>query len=1102
MPEIAGPSPKTLARTISTWKLTATISNAYGSILYQFFDPSTQDGIVPLLDNIEIETLKVEYTYQGTKASSFVIDGTLMLGSLPLTLNFTHDSKEWSFDANLAFSQDKPQTTTIGDVAAHIFGPDLDLPDFVANITVTPPSEEAAGLKLSSADSTEPGKKDLLFTAWLNLGIFRFEAIQYRPAQKKDETTKPPAQRMFMLTIEGIKVANLDLIGELPQPFDQLLFLFVQRQEDNTAGLTKAEVDNINERLAAGNTKLQYKNTKKNLKDEDVVIPYGMHFMVLSKDLKGESSVVLDYVFGSGTKKQTLTSSSYSAKRPTAAMFVDEAASDPAGEKAPFEKTIGPVTIRNLGLKVTMGSPSSLSVLMDASVLLGPIGASLLGFKLTLKFGKGFDLQHLPAPEAAIDGLGVSFDRSPIILAGIFKHVLDAYQGAATVSFQPYLFQAAGFYGTITSKTGSKFTSSFVYFILNGPLVTLEFAEIRGVTGGFGYNTSLTYPTAANVTQFPLIDTPSESDPQSALLALTGGTWFFPRQNSFWLAAGVTVIAFEILEVKAVVVIEWDPKIKLGLFGVATASLPAGVTHPFARVQLGIVAAVDFNAGTLKIEGQLTPDSFILDPSCHLTGGFGLFYWFGNSKYAGDFTFTIGGYHRSYRPPSQFPNPPRLGISWSYDSAISIRGEAYFAITPKVCMGGGRLDASLSLGPLYAFFDAYADFLINYKPFHFTADGGLSVGVRFTLDLWICTIHISIELSARLYLEGPPIAGTVHVNFWVFGFDIDFGHKEPRPNIALNIDQFIEQVLQADNSNVAETIADAKSEAPPAHIFSCNQGLIPSSEKDAESDPNTSVWKVRGAVFQFTIGCKFAFKTASVETTDATDHKTYIIEEPEETKKNDIYAKPMCLQSPLSSDVAVSISSMPTGMLITSMEVDVPLWNKAEMLPKSVPAALWGKYNPANDPNNPSNTKPNQNGDLLKTTDGSVALPMSIQITSPVPVLSTDDKLPSFDYKTFFIKDAGDERHFPTTKDAKPTWLPDQDGENLWERVRSQWNGQPKLGEGATEQAVKLWADLSFTQWHVGESGDVSWEKPSELLEAETFDTLFLEAPRMGAATA
>lgn len=90
-------------------------------------------------------------------------------------------------------------------------------------------------------------------------------------------------------------------------------------------------------------------------------------------------------------------------------------------------------------------------------------------------------------------------------------------------------------------------------------------------------------------------------------------------------------------------------------------------------------------------------------------------------------------------------------------------------------MGGGSWNVSLDAGPLHAYYCAHANFLINFQPFYFVASGGLAVGVEFTLDLWLISVHISVDISAQLYMEGPPVHGYVHVNFWVFGFDVKFG---------------------------------------------------------------------------------------------------------------------------------------------------------------------------------------------------------------------------------------------------------------------------------------------------------------------------------------
>ena len=65
-------------------------------------------------------------------------------------------------------------------------------------------------------------------------------------------------------------------------------------------------------------------------------------------------------------------------------------------------------------------------------------------------------------------------------------------------------------------------------------------------------------------------------------------------------------------------------------------------------------------------------------------GGFALCYWFGPSQYAGDFVFTIGGYHRSYTPPAHYPVPDRIGFACKMGSDLAVTGEAYFAVGIKI----------------------------------------------------------------------------------------------------------------------------------------------------------------------------------------------------------------------------------------------------------------------------------------------------------------------------------------------------------------------------------------------------------------------------------
>jgi hypothetical protein len=168
----------------------------------------------------------------------------------------------------------------------------------------------------------------------------------------------------------------------------------------------------------------------------------------------------------------------------------------------------------------------------------------------------------------------------------------------------------------------------------------------------YRYNSHLKYPTVDEILDFPLvkgISTESASGASSSSNVLTVlsdavfKTWVHPQEGSLWFAAGLEVLAFEALDVRAVAVIEIDPYVSFGLFADAVCSLPPAAPRNlcYVYVELGITCRVDIKNGSFSVEGKLSPNSFLLHPSCHLVGGFALYYWFDPSTYAGDFVFSV-----------------------------------------------------------------------------------------------------------------------------------------------------------------------------------------------------------------------------------------------------------------------------------------------------------------------------------------------------------------------------------------------------------------------------------------------------------------------------
>jgi hypothetical protein len=90
-------------------------------------------------------------------------------------------------------------------------------------------------------------------------------------------------------------------------------------------------------------------------------------------------------------------------------------------------------------------------------------------------------------------------------------------------------------------------------------------------------------------------------------------------------------------------------------------------------------------------------------------------------------------------------------------------------------MAGGKLIAAYQAGNLRAWFYAFADFLIAWKPFFYDIEMGIRIGVAYRLDMLGTTKMLTFELSASVKMWGPPFSGTAHITFYILSFDIAFG---------------------------------------------------------------------------------------------------------------------------------------------------------------------------------------------------------------------------------------------------------------------------------------------------------------------------------------
>ena len=387
----------------------------------------------------------------------------------------------------------------------------------------------------------------------------------------------------------------------------------------------------------------------------------------------------------------------------------------------PVQRSFGPLQCQRIGLGSTSG-PATFDAGFDGSISLAGLSVDLQGLTVGIPLTTPTDISTYGL---SLQGLSVSFAGGPVSITGglIETSAPVTYTGELQVATPALAITALGSFGTVGDDEPSLFAYVMVPLPLGGP----PFFFVTGLAGGFGYNRGFVLPPVDQVADFPFVSwatNPSQAPTNgSSALALLDDV-APPEQGANWLAAGVRFTSFELLDSIALLVLQFGTHFQIDLVGTSTMTLPKGADTSYVHAELALEVVFDPTAGVLEAAAVLTPNSYVVDPACHLTGGFAFSSWF-SGPHAGDFVLTLGGYYDLYDPPAWYPQPsgvPRLGISWSPGGGVSVSGGAYFALTPSCVMAGAAMQASYSDGNLSAWFSAYLDFLINWHPFYYEGD--------------------------------------------------------------------------------------------------------------------------------------------------------------------------------------------------------------------------------------------------------------------------------------------------------------------------------------------------------------------------------------------
>ena len=474
-----------------------------------------------------------------------------------------------------------------------------------------------------------------------------------------------------------------------------------------------------------------------------------------------------------------------------------------------LKKNFGPVYIKRVGAHYKKEkAESEIWFHLDASISGGGLSIILDGLAVGSPFPNF-------KPKFSIDGLGINYEvKGEVSIGGSLlrstnENGKDEYSGAIIIKTEVFTISAIGSYTT----TEEGHPSLFIYGVLDKLIGGPPCFFVTGIAVGFGYNRQLILPTLDEIPSFPLVEAvigidkkPSKEIGLNDLIEIQKKLLpkIPPKVGQMFFAVGIRFTSFKIVDTFLLMVVNIGDLFSIDVIGISTITspplLPEGI-HPLAKVRLAVLSRFIPSEGTLKVDGKILPNSYIFDPDCHLTGGFAFYTWF-TGEHADDFVLTLGGYHPAFEVPSHYPKVEPLAINWCVDSELTIKGNAYYALTASAIMAGGRLEAVWQSGNKKAWFIANANFIMAWQPYSYDAEISLSIGASYTFDEKFLGIRIhktfSIDVGANLHIWGPKFSGTATIDLSIISLTIAFGDRSQKKLAPLNWDDFKKSFLPDD----------------------------------------------------------------------------------------------------------------------------------------------------------------------------------------------------------------------------------------------------------------------------------------------------------------
>ncbi|MBC3988753.1 hypothetical protein H8N00_07600 [Streptomyces sp. AC563] len=698
--------------------------------------------------------------------------------------------------------------------------------------------------------------------------------------------------------------------------------------------------------------------------------------------------------------------------------------------KPAFGLAYAPATFKlsNDKTSVVQDLPGRVRVTVGLTAPLGPLIAEVQGAGLEIPL-EGDDRK----PRGTLAGIGLSYKSGmdqfagPLELGGalLFNPFAMAkgeirLDGILQLVLPCAAVSLAGSYGKFSP---SDETTMFVFGELGfggqlGQGLGPPCFQVTRLMGGYGYNSEVRLPSIDQVAKFPLLQGLNseavvggkDPTPLDVLAALSGtdDPWVKPKAGNSWGAFGAEANVFELIDLALLGLVEWgNGGFSIAVLGDVKAGLPRKSKEPTAMLagqlagQYVTKELADKSSETVwSIAAVFDKSSFLVDKDFKPTGGLAFMMWTGG-PHKGDSVFTAGGYSPNYTKPEHFPTIPRFGISFSYRSLMTIRGETYFAVVPRAIMLGGSWSLVGDYHWLRWWINVYVDAWISWSPWQGGFEAGVSVGLEADASIGPIRIRPRVEIGVDLgmWFTDHGWGGDWAVHVWFVSFSGAWGIGQPAENRKVGWDKVQHQIPASSLIPRTGLGSDVTLKSFKQHGGDDIPLPMGTGDEHSAGEP----WQAEQSGFRFT-----ATGGAPATSVTVNGHPVDV------GKPATVHIRPMG-RSNVSSPLSVTISHLEGE--VPGKRADVSAWQFVPVRSNG-PAALWGS---------PSDTLPKMTDDLVR---GQIT---GLELAVPPPVArcaATTDNTPvraaasALDKETVDVDAGHPSGALPLSASASPSGSP------------------------------------------------------------------------------